>query len=1354
MKKPSSAPSPDLTPAQARAARALLAWSQQNLATNANIATSTVADFERGRRTPVPQNAEAMRAAFERAGISFPDGGAVRGPPLPKLADLTKTGAPIRYVSGTDLAQWAERRDGQASMPTLIAKLVRASGSASLHFPSDEAVQFAGWDGITRATTASEYVPAGSTGWEIGTQRERIADKANEDYAKRTENPLGLKQSESTFVFVTPRPWPKKDEWAQQKRAEGIWNDVRAYDGTDLVHWIEQYPAVGQWLATALGKRPTGVRQLEDVWQEWSLATQVALPPELVLSDRDEDSAALLRWLRDEHSMIAFQGESSEEVAAFAYATITQLPADIAEHYLARCVVASNSDAARHLASSRTPLIIVSLEPETGVAEAIATRGHHVLAAFGPTPGLQGTVRKLSRPSREGIEVALIASGVKEDKAKTLARDSARSLAILRRLMPAVASRLPQWAQGTISRPLLAALLAGMWDESREADKVIMSRLSEMPYEAFIASIAPYVGEFDSPLRKVGQGWKVASPRDAWLLLAPHFTTADIDRYRAATIDVLSAADPRYTLSPEDRWYASMRGIEPEYSALLRHGLGETLILLALFGDRATMVPDASQCADTVVRKVLRGADGQRWWSLSRDFQLLAEASPDEFLSALDDSLDNEVPPIAALFGADENPIFGGAEHISDLLWALESLAWSPPLLLHVSLVLARLDQIDPGNSRYLNRPAASLRTAFLLWSPQTNATFSQRLRVLDRLRKRYSNPAWKLMLGILPTGHDSFSPAASTRWRDFSTDKTEVVTYQLIGKGAEALLDRLLEDVDANAPRWVTLLDRWSDLGNRRQKAAKQLEQVAQGSLTKGDRELLRAKLRVVLHHQRSFPNADWGLPEEDIADLQVIYDALAPLDPVESIAWLFETSVSLPNPTGDWQKDGQLLQSERAAAAEKFLRDNGTDRLFDLIDVVREPGYLGQSIVQSGLSEETRKQLLVRALKSEHDNHQMFARGIVSTWHYAAGREWAERLFDEALQNAWGDKALLTILLALPSIGWVWALTRRAGEAIERSYWKRLNILWSREDDSDPAYAVEKLIEAGRARASVTFIGYHLHAGRKFASDLLARALVEAARQPVEGELEMNDRTMFQHYSQEIFKQLDDADDVSTETLARLEWLYLPMFEHSQRKAKAIMAELATKPDLFVQLVAAVYKPSEDSGVVDPPVENPEQARNIANQAYRLLRIWNVIPGTAADGSIDGAKLEAWVNEARKLAHAIGRGAIADQKIGEMLSASKIDADGIWPAIPVREVIDAIRSRDLETGVSIGKSNRRGVTTRAVGDGGDQERALAKQYRDWSQATALDWPRTSGILENLAKNYDHQAKAHDEDAERLDWR
>jgi hypothetical protein len=426
-----------------RAGRALLAWSQQDLAREAGVAASTVADFERGRRTPVPQNAEAMRGALERVGISFPAGGAVMGPPVPALAPVNKSGTPIRWVTATDISQWAERRDGQGSLPILLAKLARAAGVMSLHFPSDEGVQFSGWDGTVRAAAETEYVPAGTSGWEIGTQRDDIAGKANDDYNKRTKAPGELKPAESTFIFVTPRHWPKKEQWAKDKRAEAIWRDVRAYDGADLVHWIELYPAVGQWLATALGKRPAGARQLSEVWLEWSFATHWQFTPELILSDRDESAAMVLRWLRGQPSTFGLQATASEEVAAFVYATINQLPGDAAEHYLARCLVAGTSDIARLLADSVTPLIIVVLEPEAGLAQAIAQRGHHVLAAYGDNPSTRGAVRKLERPSREGIEVALVAAGVPELKAKSFARESSRSLAILRRLMPSMPGRLP-----------------------------------------------------------------------------------------------------------------------------------------------------------------------------------------------------------------------------------------------------------------------------------------------------------------------------------------------------------------------------------------------------------------------------------------------------------------------------------------------------------------------------------------------------------------------------------------------------------------------------------------------------------------------------------------------------------------------------------------------------------------------------------------------------------------------------------------------------------------------------------------------------------------------------------------------
>ena len=60
-----------ISPAQSRAARGLLDWSQSELAQRSNLSESTVRDFEKGRRTPTVNNLAAIRAALEAAGVIF-----------------------------------------------------------------------------------------------------------------------------------------------------------------------------------------------------------------------------------------------------------------------------------------------------------------------------------------------------------------------------------------------------------------------------------------------------------------------------------------------------------------------------------------------------------------------------------------------------------------------------------------------------------------------------------------------------------------------------------------------------------------------------------------------------------------------------------------------------------------------------------------------------------------------------------------------------------------------------------------------------------------------------------------------------------------------------------------------------------------------------------------------------------------------------------------------------------------------------------------------------------------------------------------------------------------------------------
>jgi transcriptional regulator with XRE-family HTH domain len=62
-----------IKPSQCRAARGLLDWSQQDLATRAGVGLVTVHQLEAGSTQPRRATLDVIRRAFENAGVDFID---------------------------------------------------------------------------------------------------------------------------------------------------------------------------------------------------------------------------------------------------------------------------------------------------------------------------------------------------------------------------------------------------------------------------------------------------------------------------------------------------------------------------------------------------------------------------------------------------------------------------------------------------------------------------------------------------------------------------------------------------------------------------------------------------------------------------------------------------------------------------------------------------------------------------------------------------------------------------------------------------------------------------------------------------------------------------------------------------------------------------------------------------------------------------------------------------------------------------------------------------------------------------------------------------------------------------------
>ena len=166
----------------------------------------------------------------------------------------------ISSFDASDINNWSDTADAAHKLPELIRLLVQDTLLESplrIDIPSGSSVRLPGWDGILEVGSGNAWAPSGVSGWEFSCDK-KITSKASDDYEKRTADPLELNKATTTFVFVTPRRWSGKRQWVKERREEGKWLDVRAYDADDLVTWLQQSPNVTLWFASEISRSPFG----------------------------------------------------------------------------------------------------------------------------------------------------------------------------------------------------------------------------------------------------------------------------------------------------------------------------------------------------------------------------------------------------------------------------------------------------------------------------------------------------------------------------------------------------------------------------------------------------------------------------------------------------------------------------------------------------------------------------------------------------------------------------------------------------------------------------------------------------------------------------------------------------------------------------------------------------------------------------------------------------------------------------------------------------------------------------------------------------------------------------------------
>ena len=833
----------------------------------------------------------------------------------------------------------------------------------------------------------------------------------------------------------------------------------------------------------------------------------------------------------------------------------------------------------------------------------------------------------------------------------------------------------------------------------------------------------------EKPIEQQDGRWKVAQRLGSWKAIGPRIFDDYLDRLQKVAVDVLTERDPQFDLDPDKRYAANILGKVLKHSYDLRKGLAETLALLGNYPEFLTSCtlgkPEAT--ARIAVRKILKNATWETWSSLNDVLPLLAEAAPNDFLDAVEDSLSGVPCPFDGVF-AQEGSGFIGNNYMTGLLWSLEGLAWEPENLTRVVVILGDLAARDPGGN-WANRPANSLREILLPWFPQTLAPVAKRIAAVSTMQKEQPNVAWSLLLNLLPQTHGYTSGTHKPLWRksipeDWKEGTTNREYWEQVTAYAEMAVDQATQD----HRKLAALIGHLNQLPPAtRKKAVSYLASDKLLSLTDDVRLTIWNELVDFVGRHRKFSGADWALNGEEVDAIAEVASRLEPYEAVLKYRRLFAERVDLYEGAENFTNHAEKLLERRKAAVRELYLQGGIETVIKFAESVESPAQVGFAF--GGVaSPNDEKQIIPAFFESELTSSIQFVAGFVTGKFRAQGWQWVDSLD----MTNWSIGGKATLLSYLPFSSDTWARATSLLQDEESLYWKKTYANAYDANNEELPFAIDRLIEHGRPIAAISVLEKVLYSNGEFQPQRVIKALNALLQSPDAL------KSMDAHAVADLIGKLQENSDTNQDELFKLEWAFLALLDgHFGVFPTLLHKTLATDASFFCEIIRVVFRSEKD----DAPMEATEKQRAVATNAHRLLTEWRRPPGTQEDGTFEPEALRKWLGTVKKICEESGHLKIAMHQVGKVLFYSPADPKGLWIHEAVAEILNARDASDLRSGYEIETINSRGVHT--VDPEGKAERELAEQYRDRAEKVELrGFQRLATTLRDVAESYDQDAE------------
>ena len=1084
-----------------------------------------------------------------------------------------------------------------------------------------------------------------------------------------------------TFVFVTPRRWPRKTTWIAKKKLEKRWKDVRAYDASDLEQWMEQSPAAQTWFSNL----EENVRSLERCWCDWATATKPELHPSLFSATTKVWYETLRSFLtKDDAGLLIITADSTEEALAF----LSQgLATPELESHRDRVLVFDKTGTLPKLAQANTDFIAVIHTREVERELGPFCNSLKSILVYPRNANVKPDVI-LEPINSDAFSKALQAMGKSRDEINKLALASGRSLTVLRRQLASVpADGKPVWAKNsTTASKLVPLVLAGVWNTRNKTDQKILSELAGTSFETVEKNILDLLRVDDPPIWSVGEHQGVVSKIDSLFAIASSFTRTDLDRFLEIARKVLGEDDPALDLPESFRYAAPLYGKMREFSRALRESISETLVLLAVYGKDlfgTHLGFDGESEARRIVRDFLVPLTTRKLEANNNELPLYAEAAPTEFLNIIERDLRAEEPKVMGLLKPVDNALVYSCPR-TGLLWALEALAWNPTTFPRVVTILGQLSEIDI-NDNWGNKPFESLYMIFRAWMPQTGANLELRLKAVNMLLDKHPAVGWNICLQqINPKRRTGPLHSYKPKWRtDGSEESVETLepNPEFVKEMVKILLSRQLYTVGMlcdlvnnlhaltqdNQTRVWEIIDQWRNAGAPDEELAK-----------------LRETIRTtVLTH----PGAENEWRASMTKKTRTVYEKLQPKDVICRHEWLFrqpwidESADEIAGGMSKLRMHKEHIRKLRFEALTDIVQEQGIPGIFALSEKGETQLQIGDLLVDI-LTDEQIEKLLLKCLRltEEKPCHG----GIITGTLGSLDNERRKR-FHTNLQNKVSEKEMLKLLLLSPYQASTWELVDQLSTEARNRYWAEVNPQYKGGSPEENNKSIRRLLEAQRPRAAFASTQYMLD---EIQPPLLVEMLLAMAKSDKEENegWQLNDCAI-----RNAFKLLNSNSELTLGEKAALEYAYLEVLSppYGEKNPQAILHLercIEELPELFVQAVAYAHKRKDNKEVP------PGNREDLAKRGRQLLEAIKRIPGQEeASKEEQYDKLSRWVASVRESCASLNLLNVADEHLGNLFSKALPDKNGVWPCETVRDVMEDLKSEDVSVGAYAAASSRK---------------------------------------------------------------